>query len=532
MARPSIAAGAGPRRRLGRTLAGPRWNEYRRLLQAAIAQGYEVVSLEDWLAAGAPDGERPLLVLRHDVDQHPRSVKPMLAAERELGLTSTWYFRWRTADAKQIAAVRAAGGAVGLHYETLTRRVLENGRGPDDAPPELLEDCRAELRVELEAFERLFGPTRSACPHGDSRVPGVSNQPLLRDVDLAGFGLALDGNDGLRGRRLGAWLTDRSAPDGRWSDGLDPMQLLRERRTPILCVTHPNNFASGPGLWADRLLAAALPRPAAARRRLIGRTGSDRPPAVPPGDARVAPVADALEREVRRHFEEKGRPLTGAAGLNTLYTNSRFAERRADGLLAALARHGGPADVSGLRVVDAGCGFGALALVLAARGARVTGFDPNAERLTVGRAVAAEHGLDAVFQRGRTQTAELPDDRFDLAVLNNSLCYVVDRAERRQALANVLRILRPGGWLVMRNPNRVFPVDQFTGRPLLNALPPAAAARAARALGLERSHVRLLSPWQARRELASAGFDRVSVAPPPFARYQHVVARRPPAVTP
>src|SRR5262245_37265097 len=85
------------RRRLARTFSRARWREYRFVLERALACGYTVLPLEEWVLTG-PRDERPTLILRHDVDQHPRSVRPMLAAERDLGVTSTWYFRWRTSE--------------------------------------------------------------------------------------------------------------------------------------------------------------------------------------------------------------------------------------------------------------------------------------------------------------------------------------------------------------------------------------------------------------------------------------------------
>src|SRR4051794_36497176 len=138
--------GVVPRRRLARTVTRARWREYGSLLEHALASGYRIRSLEEWLAEDGDD-DRPTLILRHDVDQHPRAVRPMLAAERALGLTSTWYFRWRTADARVIAEVKSAGGAVGLHYETLTRSVLRDGGEPTQAR---IDACREELRGEIE----------------------------------------------------------------------------------------------------------------------------------------------------------------------------------------------------------------------------------------------------------------------------------------------------------------------------------------------------------------------------------------------
>ena len=131
---------------------------------------------------------------------------------------------------------------------------------------------------------------------------------------------------------------------------------------------------------------------------------------------------------------------------------------------------------------------------------------------------------------------DLPDARFDAAIQSNSLCYIVDSDARAAALAETLRVLRPGGALVMRDPNRCHPVDQFTGLPLIHALPAERAVRIARRLGRARSRVRLASPLSARHELRAAGFDGirheaaasgVRLALKPFARYNHFTAVRP-----
>jgi len=232
-----------------------RWGEYRELLVAARDGGYRLVSLEAFILEGASALREPLMILRHDVDQAPRSALRMLAIEQELGATSTWYFRWRTADAKVIAAVRAAGGDVGLHYETLTRAALSPPPGaaaPDPADPVALDAARQVLKSEIALFAERFGPTRSAAAHGDTRVPDVRNGILLRDQDPAAYGIAFDANEAMRRHELACWLTDRSAADGSWAEGRDAGELLRATATPILCLTHPNNWMGGPALWMAR----------------------------------------------------------------------------------------------------------------------------------------------------------------------------------------------------------------------------------------------------------------------------------------
>ncbi len=244
---------------MSRTFSRARWGEYRELLRIAQEQGYALLSLEDWLEDRTLAAEQPRMLLRHDVDQHPASALKMAAIERELGIHSTWYFRWRTANPDVIARIAADGHAVGLHYETLTRELLRRGLQAANAEA-LIPEARELLRAELLAFAERFGdlaPVRSACPHGDTRMPGVHNGVLLLGEDWESYGLRWDANAAMRGHPLDVWLTDRSSAEGHWKDGLDPIDLLVDRRSPILAVVHPNNWVSGAALWWDRALPGA-----------------------------------------------------------------------------------------------------------------------------------------------------------------------------------------------------------------------------------------------------------------------------------
>lgn len=262
------------RPRLSRTVARARWAEYRLLLWAALDRGYRLMSLEDWLSAAGND--HPTLILRHDVDQDPRAALAMAAVERSLDLTSTWYFRWRTAHPHVIRRIRNQGGTVGLHYETLTRYALARG-GDGAVTSDDLEHCRKALRDEIRSFSRHFGPIHSVCPHGDSRVPHVSNSLLLRDLQPEDFGVRWDGTEAMRGRRLGSWLTDRSMPEGGWDERTDPLQLFADATSPILCLTHPNNWSSGFSLWTDRLLAGTIPHALHSRPTWLIHSRTDEP---------------------------------------------------------------------------------------------------------------------------------------------------------------------------------------------------------------------------------------------------------------
>ncbi|HEX9037554.1 MAG TPA: class I SAM-dependent methyltransferase [Ktedonobacterales bacterium] len=107
-------------------------------------------------------------------------------------------------------------------------------------------------------------------------------------------------------------------------------------------------------------------------------------------------------------------------------------------------------DVCGLRALDAGCGEGYLARILAARGAQVTGAD-IAENLL--RQARARDPDDAIAWRLGDLSAPAPDleGQFDLAASHMVLNDVPDH---RGFLRTVAAALKPGGRFVfsMNNP--------------------------------------------------------------------------------
>lgn len=248
-------------------------------------------------------------------------------------------------------------------------------------------------------------------------------------------------------------------------------------------------------------------------------------------------IAEALRQAVLEYYAEREETLEGQAGELTLATNSTLIERRGRPLLEMLRIHAGVQSVDGLKVLDLGCGFGALSALFAAEGSRVTGVDVNGSRFEVGNRVGDKYALDLEFVKARMQDLPLQSRRFDLVVMNNSLCYLTRLDDRRAALREALRTLRPGGWLATRNPNRWAPVDPFTSLPLLALLGPQTAERVTAVLGRRRSRVRLVSPRGAKAELIDAGFTDVVHAPVPgrhrprsldlVATYLHVLGRRP-----
>jgi SAM-dependent methyltransferase len=97
-------------------------------------------------------------------------------------------------------------------------------------------------------------------------------------------------------------------------------------------------------------------------------------------------------------------------------------------------------------VLEIGCGSGGYAVHLAKSvGCRIVGLDINAEGVRNANAIAeqAKVGARAEFQQfDAAQPLPQQEDTFDAVYSNDVLCHVQHRA---QVLANLFRVLKPGG---------------------------------------------------------------------------------------
>jgi 2-polyprenyl-3-methyl-5-hydroxy-6-metoxy-1,4-benzoquinol methylase len=118
-----------------------------------------------------------------------------------------------------------------------------------------------------------------------------------------------------------------------------------------------------------------------------------------------------------------------------------------DFLSFALGRLG---DVAGRRVLEVGCGSGALAVYLALQGAEVVGIDVSRGNCRVAerRATVSGIGRQAAFRAEPVEYLADPDGHYDL-IVGNQVLHHVDLA---QAMPNLHRMLKPGGRAVFCEP--------------------------------------------------------------------------------
>ena len=105
----------------------------------------------------------------------------------------------------------------------------------------------------------------------------------------------------------------------------------------------------------------------------------------------------------------------------------------------------------GETVLDVGCGTGTLALAMQRRvgsAGRVIGVDPDTRQIAYARSKAARHNMPIQFQIGMIEQLPFPDQTFDV-VLSTLMMHHVPAPLKHQGLAEIARVLKPGGRLVI-----------------------------------------------------------------------------------
>lgn len=157
----------------------------------------------------------------------------------------------------------------------------------------------------------------------------------------------------------------------------------------------------------------------------------------------MASIGQTRDRpEIRFHDEI-------SSGWETLHQSRTF-KARTSAMFGLL----GNADLNGQRWLDAGCGTGTLSRLLATRGCDVTGVDASSEMIATARSrLAGGTPAERLRFEEIPTIASLPfaDRCFDGVLCASVLEYVPDVA---QCLAQIHRVLRPDGLLLVSIPNR------------------------------------------------------------------------------
>lgn len=458
-------------------------------LDALAALRWPVVSLDEVLAwqAGGAAWRGPALALTFD-DGRCDQVAHAAPELRRRGWPATFFVvagclgqhadwskesadepAFPLADATAVRQLDALGFAVGCH--TRTHRSL---RG---AEPTTLAAEVAGARFELGALLGL--EVRWLCyPYGHYDAAAVAA------ARTAGFVAACT-------------TVPATVPRGG-----DPFCLPRMTVPPYALPVEVRAYARGTVLGYRRLrnLLRALRRPRPTP--VLGGTQSAPEGAQPRRDS-PGPVSLGAEVGERAMSVEPAKPGAVMTSRVRLVDEEWVRPDPQSGLfLAHLRRYVFAARyAAGARVLDVGCGPGYGAARLAAVARCCLGVDADPAALAYARAHYRRPNLG--FAQMRAQRLALPDGVADLATCFEVVEHLLDE---HALLAELARVLRPGGWLLLSTPNRL--VDEPHMRSIglrhpyhVNLLTPAGLRAALRR---HFRQVRLYGQWRRGSALHAA----------------------------
>jgi len=148
-------------------------------------------------------------------------------------------------------------------------------------------------------------------------------------------------------------------------------------------------------------------------------------------------------------------------------------------------------------------------------GIRLTGIEFSPAMLELARRQADKLGRTVDLRLGDAQALELPDASFDTVVCTLSLCAIPDE---RRAVAEMRRVLRPGGRLLL--------LDHVAGAPRWVRAIQWLLERVTKPLGGEHLRRRPL------RQVLAEGFEIQQRERAKLGIVERLAARKPPAATP
>lgn len=223
------------------TLAG-----YRKICESALNAGYTPQSIVDHIR----DPKDKVVVLRHDVDRFPGNALRMAEVEHQLGIRSTYYFRFVRGvfSPRIIAQIHDLGHEIGYHYETLSK-------------------CRGDQKCAVAAFThelallREIADVSTTSAHGSPLSPW-DNRTLWNSLDAHALGLTGDAYFAIDYSKL-AYFTDtgrkwnasktnlRDRPPGAATGSRevertdDLIKFLASRTATRVCIqTHPERWSA------------------------------------------------------------------------------------------------------------------------------------------------------------------------------------------------------------------------------------------------------------------------------------------------
>ena len=231
---------------------------YRELLEALLAQGYEIISFRDYLAESRKSEK--FVILRHDVDLKPQNSLKTAQIEHALGAKASYYFRVgkESNQPEVIRAIVGLGHEIGYHYEDMSLC------GGD------VDKAYDHFQTWLEYFRKYYA-VETICMHGaptskwdskdlwkkyDYKALDILGEPYF-DTDfsdvfyLTDTGRCWDGYKVSVRDKIPQYQDEWTAKGLVWHTTKELIKAIEEGRMPahVMLTTHPQRWTNNNAAW-------------------------------------------------------------------------------------------------------------------------------------------------------------------------------------------------------------------------------------------------------------------------------------------
>lgn len=223
-----------------------RFGLYRNILEAAIAKGYEHLSMIQFyhlIKEGKLTADKKIFIHRHDIDTDIKGAAKFFEIEKSFYIKSSYYFRLSTLDIPLMKDINNYGSEASYHYEEIASYYKQTGIiNPELLAPHL-KAMKENFRKNFIAVENKLGyKLQTVASHGDfvNRKLKIANHLLLQQDLRDELGIVAEAYDPVFTENYSIKISDKEAPV--YFNPIHPLEAI-EKQLPVICLlTHPRQW--------------------------------------------------------------------------------------------------------------------------------------------------------------------------------------------------------------------------------------------------------------------------------------------------
>ena len=169
-----------------------RFSYYDSVINSLATAGYKFYTLEylnremiNNTFSGIQENNK-ICVIRHDIDTDPKTATELAKIEAKYGAVSTYYYRLRTADSRQMKIVAGLGHEVGYHYEEIGTCAKKKKLHTKEEIDNHMAYIQSDFLNNLNTFRNISScPVNTIASHGDWVNADILNIPNKYLIDTS-----------------------------------------------------------------------------------------------------------------------------------------------------------------------------------------------------------------------------------------------------------------------------------------------------------------------------------------------------------